>query len=134
MLRSVTILLSLLTRRGAAGGSHGTGTPTCGFRRTRGRLTRRRLAGPSCCGSLLFVDPSSFLLGALLVSAKVLGIGAVGFGIAWWRARSRIRQLETKRQPDALLDRMDRLEGALDSVAAALEQLQRRLPPPRAGS
>src|SRR5258706_4524742 len=117
MLRSVTILLSLLTRRGAAGGSHGTGTPTCGFRRTRGRLTRRRLAGPSCCGSLLFVDPSSFLLGALLVSAKVLGIGAVGFGIAWWRARSRIRQLETKRQPDPQLARLDRPQGALDSLA-----------------
>ena len=42
------------------------------------------------------MDPSSFLLGALLVSAKALGIGAVGFGIAWWRARNRIRQLEAR--------------------------------------
>lgn len=84
------------------------------------------------------MDPSSFLLGALLVSAKVLGIGAVGFGIAWWRGRNRIRQLEAQRQPDpqSLLDRMDRLEGTLESVAAALERLgagqgalQGRLPP-----
>jgi hypothetical protein len=84
------------------------------------------------------VDLSSLLLGALLVSAKVLGIGAVGFGIAWWRARNRIRQLEAQRQldPQALLDRLDRLEGTLDSVAGGLErlaagqgELQRRLPP-----
>jgi hypothetical protein len=89
------------------------------------------------------VDLSSFLLGALIVSAKALGIGAVGFGIAWWRSRNRIRQLETERQldPQPILDRMDRLEGTLDSMAAALErlaagqsELQRRLPPPRASS
>ena len=84
------------------------------------------------------MDPSSFLLGALLVSAKGLGIGAVGFGIAWWRARNRIRHLEAQQQldPQPLLDRMDRLEGTLDSVAAALDRLaagqsesQGRLPP-----
>jgi len=85
------------------------------------------------------VDPSSFLLGALLVSVKGLAIGGVGFGIAWWRARKRIRQLEDQRQldPDPLIDRIDRLEGTLDSVAATLErlamgqsELQRRLAPP----
>ena len=87
------------------------------------------------------MDPSSFLLGALLVSAKALAIGAVGFGIAWWRARLRIRQLEGQLDLHPLLDRMDRLEGTLDSVASAVErlaagqsELQRRLPPPRAGS
>jgi hypothetical protein len=89
------------------------------------------------------MDPSSFLLGALAVSAKGLAIGAVGFGIAWWRARLRIRQLEAQLQldPQQLEDRLDRLEGALDSVAATLDrlaagqsELQRRLPPPRAGS
>ncbi len=87
------------------------------------------------------MDPSSFFLGALLVSAKILGIGAVGFAIAWWRGRKRIRQLEAERQldPQPLLDRMDRFEGTLDSVTAALErlaagqsELQGRLPPPRA--
>ena len=84
------------------------------------------------------MDPSSFLLGALAVAAKGLGIGALGFGIAWWRARTRIRELEAQRQldPQQLEDRLDRLEGALDSVAATLErlaagqsELQRRLPP-----
>ncbi len=74
-----------------------------------------KLAAPSCCSSLLFVDPSSFLLGALLVSAKALGIGAVGFGIAWWRARNRIRQLD----------------AALERLAAGQSEIQRRLPPPR---
>ena len=91
------------------------------------------------------MDPSSFLLGAMLVSAKVLGIGALGFGIAWWRARRRIRQLEAQRQlePQPLLDRLDRLEGRLDAVAGALERLaagggqrepQRPLLPPRPNS
>ena len=89
------------------------------------------------------MELSSLLLGALLVSAKVLGIGAVGFGIAWWRARNRIRRLEAQWQldPQPLLDRLDRLETSLDSVAAALErltagqsELQRRLPPPAANS
>lgn len=86
------------------------------------------------------MDPSSFLLGALIVSAKGLAIGAVGFGIAWWRARNRIRELEAQRHldPESLDDRLDRLEGSLDSVAASLErlaagqsELQRRLAPPR---
>ena len=85
------------------------------------------------------MDPSSFLLGALLVSAKVVGIGAIGFGIAWWRASKRVRQLEAERRldPQPLLERMDRLEGTLDSMGAALERLaagqndlQRRLAPP----
>ena len=85
------------------------------------------------------MDPSSFLLGALLVSAKVLGIGAAGFGIAWWRASKRIRKLEAERQidPEPLLERMDRLEGTLDSIAVNLDRLaaghddlERRLPPP----
>ena len=85
------------------------------------------------------MDPSSFLLGALLISAKAFAVGAAGFGIAWWRAAKRIRQLEAERRldPQPLLERMDRLEGTLDSVAAALErlsagqnELQRRLPPP----
>ena len=87
------------------------------------------------------MDPSSFLIGGLAVAAKALGIGAVGFAIAWWRARHRIRQLEAQRQvdPQLLEDRLDRLEGALDSVAVTLErlaagqsELQRRLPPPSA--
>ena len=89
------------------------------------------------------MELSSILLGALLVTAKVFGIGAVGFGIAWWRARSRIRQLEAERQPDPqlLLARMERLEGTLDAMAATLERLaaresdvQHRLPLPSTSS
>lgn len=84
------------------------------------------------------MDPSSFLLGALLVTAKIVGIGAIGFGVAWWRATKRIRQLEAEQRldPQLLVDRMDRLEGTLDSMAAAMERLaagqgdvQRRLEP-----
>ena len=85
------------------------------------------------------MDPSSFLLGALIVSVKALGIGAIGFGIAWWRARNRIRHLEARQHldPQLLEDRLDRLEDALDAMSATLErlaagqgELQRRLPPP----
>ena len=86
------------------------------------------------------MDPTSLVVGALIASVKGLGIGAVGFGIAWWRARRRIRELEAQRQldPQPLHERIDRLEGTLDSVAAALDrlaagqsELQRRLAPPR---
>ena len=88
------------------------------------------------------MDPSSFFLGALLVAAKGLAVGAIGFGIAWWHARNRIRQLEAQHHfdPQPLYDRMDRLEGTLDSVVGSLERLaagqgeiQRRLAPPGPG-
>lgn len=88
------------------------------------------------------MDPSSVLIGALAVTVKVLGIGALGFGLAWWRARARIRELEGRQRTDLrpLHDRLDRLEGSLDSVASALDrlaagqsELQRRLPPPAIG-
>jgi hypothetical protein len=80
------------------------------------------------------------LLGGLIVAAKVFAIGAVGFGIAWLRARDRIRRLEAEGHIDPLSmqERMERLEGGLDSVTAALDRLaagqseiQRRLPPAR---
>ena len=89
------------------------------------------------------MDPTSVVIGALIASVKGLGIGAVGFGIAWWRARRRIHELEAQRQldPQPLQERMDRLEGTLDSVAAALDrlaagqsELQRRLTAPRASA
>ena len=87
------------------------------------------------------MDPSSFLIGALIVTAKGFAIGALGFGIAWWRARDRIRELEAQQRldPEPLHERLDRLESSLDSMAGALErvsagqsELQRRLAPPQA--
>ena len=85
------------------------------------------------------MEPTSFLLGVLLASVKGLGIGAVGFGIAWWRARVRIRQLEDAQRPDAaaLEERLGRLEGSLDYMTSALDRLatgqddlRKRLAPP----
>jgi hypothetical protein len=38
---------------------------------------------------------TGFALGLLLGAAKVMTIGTIGFGIAWWRARLRVRALET---------------------------------------
>lgn len=89
------------------------------------------------------VDPSSFMLGALIVTAKALAFGAAGFGIAWLRARERIRELEAERQLDQqpVLEGMERIENTLDTVNVALQrlatehdELQRRLPPPRSPS
>ena len=79
-----------------------------------------------------------FALGLLLGATKVLAIGAVGFGIAWWRARSRVRALEAANpSPAPLEERLDRLEQSLDYQTAQLERLAtsqeelRRLLPPR---
>ena len=71
------------------------------------------------------MEPTSFLLGVLLASVKSLGIGAIGFGIAWWRARARIRQLEDAQRPDplALEERLGRLEVSLEYITSALERL-----------
>jgi hypothetical protein len=39
---------------------------------------------------------TGFALGLLLGAAKVMAIAAVGFGIAWWRARLRVKSLEAE--------------------------------------
>jgi hypothetical protein len=63
-------------------------------------------------------------LGLLLGAAKVLLIGTVGFGIAWWRARRRIQELERlAAQPSPGEERLDRLEQNLDYVASQLERI-----------
>ncbi len=65
-----------------------------------------------------------FALGLLFGATKVLAIGAVGFGIAWWRARSRVRALEAAEpKPASLEERLDRLEQSLDYQTAHLERL-----------
>jgi hypothetical protein len=49
---------------------------------------------------------TGFALGLLLGAAKVMAIAAVGFGVAWWRAKMRIRALEAElAETQALLER-----------------------------
>lgn len=63
-------------------------------------------------------------LGLLFGAAKVLLIGTVGFGIAWWRARRRIQELEALRgQPSVTEERLDRLEQNLDYLASQLDRV-----------
>jgi len=71
------------------------------------------------------VDTSiPFLLGLLLASLKSLGILALGFGVAWWRARATIRRLEGERPVwNDVQERLDRMESSLDSISAALDRL-----------
>ncbi len=74
------------------------------------------------------MDPqlSGFALGLLLGAAKVSAIAAVGFGIAWWRARARVRKLEAEQlQPVWTEERLARLEQGLDYAASQLDQLVR---------
>jgi hypothetical protein len=82
------------------------------------------------------MEPTSVLLGVLLASTKGLALVAVGFGIAWWRSRVRIRELEAA-QPAAreLDERLARVESSLDYITSTLERLgssqddlRRRLP------
>ncbi len=66
----------------------------------------------------------AFTLGALVAAAKALGIAAVGFGIAWWRAKRRIDELEDERPHVAMLEqRLARLESSVDSVVTSVDRL-----------
>ncbi len=67
---------------------------------------------------------SGFALGLLFGAAKVLLIGTVGFGIAWWRTRKRLRALETERaQPSLTDERLERLEQGFDYLASQVDRL-----------
>ena len=67
---------------------------------------------------------SGFALGLLFGAAKVLLIGTVGFGIAWWRTRRRLQLLEAERTRPSITDeRLDRLEQGFDYLASQLDQL-----------
>jgi hypothetical protein len=61
-------------------------------------------------------------LGLLFGAAKVLLIGTVGFGIAWWRARRRLQELEAQ-APSLMDERLDRLERNLDYLASQLDRV-----------
>ena len=72
------------------------------------------------------MDPtlSGFALGLLLGAAKVGLIGTVGFGIAWWRARAKLKQFESKLpDPARLEERLASLEQIADYTAAQVNRL-----------
>lgn len=88
------------------------------------------------------MDPtlSGFALGLLLAAAKVGFIGTVGFGIAWWRTRSKLKKLETALpDPGRLDERLARLEELADYSASRMDRLieehsilnERMIAPPR---
>jgi uncharacterized protein HemX len=73
---------------------------------------------------------TGFLLGLLLGAAKVMAIGTVGFGLAWWRARGRIRHLEAEQLETERLAAPDRedwrqLQEGLAQVIVQLDQITR---------
>ena len=85
------------------------------------------------------MDPtlSGFALGLLLGAAKIGVIGTVGFGIAWWRTRTRLRRLEAALpDPASLEERLTNLEQVADYTAAQVSRLVEAheagavLPPP----
>jgi hypothetical protein len=86
-------------------------------------------------------DPqTAFIFGALVASLKGLGLVAIGAGIAWWRARRRVRQLEAQLADAAVTGAgpdFAQLEQGLDFLAEQVRALTeeqramlRRLPPP----
>ena len=72
------------------------------------------------------IDPtlSGFALGLLLGAAKVGLIGTVGFGIAWWRTRRKLRRLEAELpDPARLEERLANLEQLADYTAGQVSRL-----------
>ncbi len=72
------------------------------------------------------MDPtlSGFALGLLLGAAKVGAIGTVGFGIAWWRARSKLKHFESQLpDPARLEERLASLEQIADYTAGQVKRL-----------
>jgi len=72
------------------------------------------------------MDPelSGFALGLLFGAAKVMTLGTIGFGVAWWRARRRAQELEQQlRLPSLEAERLDRLEQSLEYMASQLDRL-----------
>ncbi len=84
---------------------------------------------------------TAFVLGALVASVKGLGLMAIGAGIAWWRARRRVRELEAQLATAAQGvgdGEMARLEQGLDFLMTQVRALgdeqralAQRLPAPR---
>jgi hypothetical protein len=70
---------------------------------------------------------TGFALGLLLGAAKVMAIGTVGFGVAWWRARRRVQELEAELGEDGpppnVEERLRQVEEVLARVAARVEAI-----------
>lgn len=81
----------------------------------------------------------AFALGTLVAAVKGLGLVAIGAGIAWWRARRRVRELEGRLAAAAVAgqeEHLAQLEQGLDFLTRQLAELAdqqrailRRLPP-----
>ena len=72
------------------------------------------------------MDPtlSGFALGLLLGAAKIGFVGTVGFGIAWWRTRAKLRRLEAALpDPARLEERLANLEQLADYSAGQIDRL-----------
>ncbi|MGE5091354.1 MAG: hypothetical protein ACM3OH_04210 [Bacillota bacterium] len=87
------------------------------------------------------MDPqAAFVFGALVASLKGVGLVAIGAGIAWWRARRRVRELEAQLADAALAAAgpdLAQLEQGLDFLAEQVRAIAdeqrtmlRRLPLP----
>lgn len=67
---------------------------------------------------------SGFALGLLFGAAKVMTITTAILGVAWWRARKRVRELEAEvGKPSLDEERLDRLEQALEYMMGQLDRL-----------
>jgi len=72
------------------------------------------------------MDPqlSGFALGLLFGAAKLGAIGTVGFAIAWWRTRRKLRHLESVLPDPGVLDeRLASLEHNADYIGAKMAEL-----------
>ncbi len=81
------------------------------------------------------MDPqvSGFALGLLLGAVKITFIGMVGFGIAWLRARTRIRKLEdaARFQAESGVEaRLAGLEEGIEFISTQLQQMLAAQPDP----
>jgi hypothetical protein len=87
------------------------------------------------------LDPqlSGFALGLLLGAAKVGFVGTLGFGIAWWRTRSKLKRLEEQLPDPAVLEQRlagleqmtDDSSGKLDRLLESQDAIAHRLQAPR---
>ncbi|HJP57767.1 MAG TPA: hypothetical protein VJ847_12165 [Gemmatimonadales bacterium] len=69
---------------------------------------------------------AAFVVGALVAAAKGLGLAAIGAGIAWWRARRRVRELEAQLAAAAQVEQdthLAQLEQGLDYLTRQLTEL-----------